>query len=98
MRRSVHAVMKMFAKALMLYLFISLIRSGDASVLDWFWGGAGPNLKTGDVPNVKVPFEITIEDEKFLQEARKYTSFKLSDLDDCQHRVLRIHSLSLLMW
>jgi hypothetical protein len=78
--------MKMFAKALILYLFISLIRSGDASVLDWFWGGAGPNRKTGDVPIVKVPFEITIEDEKFLQVARKYTSFKLSDLGDCQHK------------
>jgi hypothetical protein len=87
----------MITKGLVLCLCLLLVRSGDASVLDWFWGGArenaDPRLKTGDVPIVKVPFEISIEDEKFLQEARKYTSLKLSDLDDCQHRVSKKNSL-----
>ncbi|PNF20063.1 hypothetical protein B7P43_G05263 [Cryptotermes secundus] len=69
-------------KTLVVCLFMLLIRSCDASVLDWFWGG------TVDVPNVKVHFEISTEDEKFLQEAKKYTSMKMSDLDDCQRRVV----------
>jgi hypothetical protein len=92
MRRSVKAVMKMLTKALMLCLLISLIRSGDASLLDWIWGGAeenaAPTQKIDDIPIVKVPFEITTEDEKFLEEAKNYMSKKLSDLDDCQHRVV----------
>jgi hypothetical protein len=91
MLRSVKAVMKMLTKALMLCLLISLIKSGDASLLDWIWGGADENAahtqKIGDIPIVKVPFEITTEDEKFLEEAKNYTSMKLSDLDDCQHLV-----------
>jgi hypothetical protein len=86
----------MITKAFMLFLFILLLISGDASILDWFWGGAqenaGPRIKIGDVPIAKVPFEINTEGEKFLQAAKKYTSLKLSDLDDCQHRVvLNIH-------
>jgi hypothetical protein len=91
LERSEHSVMNRSLKALVLYLLILLIRNGDASVLDWIWGGsqenAGPKPKIGDVAIVKVPFEVTTEDEKFLQEAKKYTSLKLSDLDDCQHRV-----------
>jgi hypothetical protein len=79
------------SKALVLYLYILLIRNGDASVLDWIWGGsqenAGPRPKIGNVPVGKVPFEVTTEDEKFLQEAKEYTSLKLSDLDACQHHV-----------
>jgi hypothetical protein len=68
-----------------------LVRAADASVLDWVWGSseenANPKPKIGDVPVVKVPYEVTTEDEKFLQEAKKYTSLKLSDLDACQHHV-----------
>jgi hypothetical protein len=79
------------SKAWVLYLFILLLRSVNASVLDWIWGrsqeNAGPQSEIGDVPIVKVPFEVTTEDEKFLQEAKKYTSLQLSDLDACQHRV-----------
>jgi hypothetical protein len=90
-QRSKHSEMNRSSKALVLCLLILLIGSGDASVLDWIWGGsqenAGPRPKIGDVAMVKVPFEVTYEDEKFLQEAKKYTSLKLSDLDDCQHRV-----------
>jgi hypothetical protein len=88
------------SKGWVLYLFILLLRSADASILDWIWGGSQENVvprsAIGNVPIVKVPFEVTTEDEKFLQEAKKYTSLQLSDLDACQHRVskssLLIHS------
>ncbi|PNF16473.1 Protein brambleberry [Cryptotermes secundus] len=47
-------------------------------------------LRLGYLAIVEVPFEISTEDERFLQEAKKYeyTSLKMSDLDDCQHRVV----------
>ncbi|KAJ4426506.1 hypothetical protein ANN_27320, partial [Periplaneta americana] len=74
------------------YLLILEVPSADSSFLDWFWGGDRENVdmkpKIGDVPNVKVPFEVTTEDVKFLEEAKKYTSLKLSDLDSCQHQIV----------
>jgi hypothetical protein len=82
----------MSSKAWVLYLvIILLVRSGDASILDWVWGvsqeNAGPRPKIGDAPIVKVPFEVTTEDQQFLEAAKEYTSLKLSDLDTCQHVV-----------
>ncbi|XP_069690201.1 protein brambleberry-like [Periplaneta americana] len=74
------------------YLLILEVPIADSSFLDWFWGGDRENVdmkpKIGDVPNVKVPFEVTTEDVKFLEEAKKYTSLKLSDLDSCQHQIV----------
>jgi hypothetical protein len=82
------------SKTWVLYLFILLVRTADTSILDWFWSGsqdqASTRPKIGDVPVVKVPFEVTTEDEKFLQEAKKYTSLKVSDLDACQHHVSKL--------
>jgi hypothetical protein len=78
-------------KVLVLYSVLLLLRATDAAVLDWIWGSskenADPRPKIGDVPAVKVPFEVASEDEKFLEEAKKYTNLKLSDLDACQHHV-----------
>jgi hypothetical protein len=86
-----HSVASRRSKACVLYLFILLVRTGDTSLLEWVWGESQDDVsarpKIGDVPVVKVPFEVTTEDEKFLQEAEKYTSLKLSDLDTCQHHV-----------
>lgn len=86
-----HPVRNRRSKARLLCLFVILIRGVDSSVLDWVWGSskenADPRPKVGDAPVVKVPFEVTAEDEKFLQEAKKYTNLKLSDLDSCQHHV-----------
>jgi hypothetical protein len=94
MLRLEHLVTNQSSKIWVLYLFILLIRSGDTSLLDWVWSGSqddtSTKLKIGDVPVVKVPFEVTSEDEKFLQEAKKYTSLKLSDLDECQHHVSKV--------
>jgi hypothetical protein len=94
MRRSAHTVMNMSAKAFILYLVILLIGSGNAALVDWIWGAsyenAAPEPKIGDLPIVKVPFEIITEDEEFLREAKNNTSLKLADLDDfddCQLHV-----------
>ncbi|KDR18720.1 protein brambleberry-like [Zootermopsis nevadensis] len=87
-----HPVRNRRSKARLLCLFVILIRGVDSSVLDWVWGSskenADPRPKVGDAPVVKVPFEVTAEDEKFLQEAKKYTNLKLSDLDSCQHHIV----------
>jgi hypothetical protein len=91
----------MIIKALIPYFFILLIGSGNASIFDWIWGGssenATPKPKIGDLPIVKIPFEITTEDENFLREAKNYTSLKLADLDDCQHHVSKNGSVNSLM-
>jgi hypothetical protein len=83
--------MNMSTIASMFLLVILLIGSGNAWLVDWIWGGSNENAvptpKIGDIPIVKVPFEITTEDEEFLREAKNYTSLKLADLDDCQHHV-----------
>ncbi|XP_033609951.1 protein brambleberry isoform X2 [Cryptotermes secundus] len=87
----------MSTKALIICLFILLVGSGNASIIDWIWGGhdenAAPKPTIGGLPIVKIPFEIITDDEKFLREAKNYTSLKLEHLDDCQHHVvMRIHS------
>ena len=35
----------------------------------------------------KIPFELSVADEKFIADAQKYTDLKLSELDVCQHKV-----------
>jgi hypothetical protein len=86
-----HSITSRSFKAWVLYLLVLLVRTGDTSLLEWVWGrsqdDASTKPKIGDVPVVKIPFEVTTEDEKFLQEAKKYTGLKLSDLDACQHHV-----------
>ena len=81
------------------YIFLLLLLTVNASFLDWFWGGESEiqdqKLKIGEVPAVKIPFEVNTEDEKFLEEAKKYTSLKLSDLDSCQHHVsISVYSIN----
>jgi len=91
MLRSERLMANWSSKTWVLYFLMLLIRTGDTSFLGWVWSGsqddANSRPKIGNVPAVTVPFEVATEDEKFLQEAQKYTSLKLSDLDTCQHRV-----------
>jgi hypothetical protein len=91
MHSSECAKMNWRSKARLLYLFMLLLRAADASILDWVWWSTKENAdsrpKISDVPVIKVPYEAKTEDEKFLQEAKKYTNLKLSDLDACQHHV-----------
>ena len=39
------------------------------------------------VETLKIPFELSVADEKFITDAQKYTDLKLSELDVCQHKV-----------
>lgn len=92
MPRLEHLVANWNSKTWVLYLIILLlVRTGDTSFFDWVWSGSQDDTNTrpkiGNVPDVTVPFEVKTEDEKFLQEAKKYTGLKMSDLDTCQHRV-----------
>lgn len=77
---------------LRLCVLVLLFTTANASLLDWIWSGEpetqDQKLKIGEVPAVKIPFEVNTEDEKFLEEAKKYTSLKLSDLDSCQHHIV----------
>ncbi|XP_067005674.2 protein brambleberry [Anabrus simplex] len=61
--------------------------------LDWVWSknddaADDTRPKVKGMTMVKVPFEAKTDDEKFLEEAKKYTSLKLSELDSCQHKVI----------
>jgi hypothetical protein len=91
----------MSTKALLFYLFFLLIGSGNAGFVDWIWGGshenAAPEPDVVGLHYVKIPFEITTEDDSFLREATNYTSLKLADLDECQHHVSNKSSLYYLM-
>jgi hypothetical protein len=91
MLRSERLMANWSSKTWVLYLLILLVRTGDTSILDWLWSGSQDNASTrpkiDSVSVVTVPFEVATEDEKFLQEAKKYTGLKLSDLDTCQHHV-----------
>lgn len=79
-------------------LWVMLILSvnckvGDASVLDWLWGkranDAGDVLVADGVPLISIPYESMTEDEKFLQEAAKFTDIQVSSpLEICQHKVI----------
>lgn len=60
--------------------------------MDWIW-----QTKTDDttvlvadgVPLVSIPYESMTEDEKFLQEAAKFTDIQVSSpLETCQHKVV----------
>jgi hypothetical protein len=65
-------------------LFILLVISGDASVLDWIWGGSQePQQNASHTPIigyfaiVKVLLEISIAGEKILQEGKKKHKFEV---------------------
>lgn len=79
---------------LCLLLFITLIncRPGSASVLDWIWPTKtdGTTVLVADgVPLISIPYESMTEDEKFLQEAAKFTNIQVSSpLETCQHKVV----------
>lgn len=65
---------------------------GSASVLDWLWGTKPneANVPVADgVPLISIPYESMTKDEKFLQEAAKFTEIQVSSpLETCQHKVV----------
>uniref|UniRef100_A0A1B6DF22 Protein brambleberry n=1 Tax=Clastoptera arizonana TaxID=38151 RepID=A0A1B6DF22_9HEMI len=66
-----------------------------ASIFEWLGLGLSSDknpsstvhLKDG-TPLIPIPFEELSPEEKFLQEAKKYTSLQLSQLDSCQHKLI----------
>ena len=74
-------------------LVATLVCRGEAaSVFSWIWG-KGPDESTvlvaDGVPLVSIPYESMTEDEKFLQEAAKFTEIQVSSpLETCQHKVI----------
>lgn len=43
--------------------------------------------ESGEFYNQKIPYEVSTTDEKFLNEAAKFTGVALTELDSCQQRV-----------
>ncbi|CAL7942179.1 unnamed protein product [Xylocopa violacea] len=77
---------------LILFLMTITCQGGYASVFGWFW-----NKDTDDttvmvadgVPLISIPYESMTKDEKFLQEASKFTNIQVSSpLETCQHKVI----------
>ena len=67
-------------------------RGEAASVFTWIWGKTADEttvLVSDGVPLISIPYESMTEDEKFLQEAAKFTDIQLSSpLETCQHKVI----------
>lgn len=67
-------------------------QNGRASVLEWFWRRDTDDttvLVADGVPLISIPYESMTEDEKFLQEASKFTEIQTSSpLETCQHKVI----------
>lgn len=79
-----------------LWLFVicfAAARPSNAALFDWIWRGSqdsgNDQISTGNAPLITVPFEAQTDDEKFLEEASKFTEImKSSALDQCQHKVV----------
>lgn len=72
---------------------MSITCKGDyASVFKWIWGKDTDDttvLVADGVPLISIPYESMTEDEKFLQEAAKFTEIQVSSpLETCQHKVI----------
>ncbi|XP_003403108.2 protein brambleberry isoform X1 [Bombus terrestris] len=78
---------------LLVLLLMSITCEGDyASVFKWIWGKDTDDttvLVADGVPLISIPYESMTEDEKFLQEAAKFTEIQVSSpLETCQHKVI----------
>lgn len=83
----------MFNKQLVVFIISTFLNLSYGSFLDLNWVpwpfGQNSDSNT-NIPAiaVHVPYEQNSEDAKFLADAKKYTDLQLSDLDECQHRVI----------
>lgn len=75
--------------------FCFLIVSTEAVFNDYITGikkyfgiSEHQDVEETDIFQRKVPYEVSITDEKFINEAAKLTGVVLSELDSCQHRVI----------
>lgn len=80
-------------KILLLMLLASLnFKFGNTSVLDWMWRAKTDETTVtvaDGIPLISIPYESKTDDEKFLQEAAKFTNIQVSSpLETCQHKVI----------
>ncbi|XP_047354506.1 protein brambleberry-like isoform X1 [Vespa velutina] len=80
-----------------LYLWIFMLtlilnQANSVRLFNWLWGTHtdDTNVLVADgVPLISIPYEAMTEDEKFLQEAAKFTDIQVSSpLETCQHKVI----------
>lgn len=64
----------------------------ESAILSWLWdrGQKESTLLVSDgVPLISIPYESMTDDEKFLQEAAKFTEMQVSSpLETCYHKVI----------
>lgn len=80
-------------KRILILCFLSFLNLAHCSLFDlnwmqWPFGQDNSNMKNLPMVAVHVPYEQNAADAKFLADAKKYTDLKLSELDECQHRVV----------
>lgn len=68
-------------------------QNADASILDWVWSRKAEEsndiIPSDGIPLASIPYESMTDDEKFLQEAAKFSEIQVSSaLDTCQHKVV----------
>ncbi|XP_053989210.1 protein brambleberry-like [Hylaeus volcanicus] len=78
---------------LLTYLVTAALCGAEAfSMFGWVWGGSKDEstaLVADGVPLIAIPYDSMTEDEKFLQEAAKFTEIQVSSpLETCQHKVV----------
>lgn len=82
--------------SLRIFIIYLLILSIEAFLNDYISGIKNylgihnqPKEDITDIYQPKVPYEVSTADEKFISEAAKLTGAVLSELDSCQHRVIK---------
>lgn len=77
---------------LLMFIMLFCCKIGSTSILDWMWQSKTDDttvIVADGVPLVSIPYESMTEDEKFLQEAAKFTNIQVSSpLEICQHKVV----------
>ncbi|OAD55968.1 hypothetical protein WN48_04093 [Eufriesea mexicana] len=80
------------ARLLIFFCMLIIFQSVSASLFGWIWGKDTDDttvLVADGVPLISIPYESMTKDEKFLQEAAKFTDIQVSSpLQTCQHKVI----------
>lgn len=95
----------MHVKHVFIIFILYNIECGNADLIDYFknmgsylgYGNKEQLYLNDDILDHTVPYEVSIPDEKFISEAAKLTGVALSELDSCQHRVIRLFQISFLI-
>lgn len=96
--------LKLVFNNLFVVLFITLISvTRGQSIFDYIpfgkslFGYSDGSENSRELSLQKVPYEVEVTDEKFIEEAAKFTGVSLSDLDKCQHRVMYMYTLEVIL-